>query len=170
MIDSNKLRVGVFERVKAADRAVAALIEAGFPPDSISVVCPTCSVDEFEGTHRVEPSGAHTRGAAATGGAIGAVLGGFSMALAAATGGAGLLVAGPLLLGAAGGGVAGGFIGAMTTRGLEPEIADFYDQALQSGQVLVAVESAGEGDVPPASEADRILTESGARSFELPPG
>jgi hypothetical protein len=30
----------------------------------------------------------------------------------------------------------------MLTRGMEREVADFYDQALEKGQILVAVERA----------------------------
>lgn len=166
----DSIRVGVFESAAAADRAVARLIAAGFEPDAVSVVCPTCAVDEFEPAQHVEPAGAHTRTAALTGGAIGSLLGGFSMAVAAATGGVGLLIAGPLLLGAAAGGVAGGFIGAMTTRGIEHEIANFYDQALEKGQVLVAVERLGQDGNPDASVAERVLAEAGVLPLELPQG
>ena len=40
--------------------------------------------------------------------------------------------------------LAGGLIGAMTTRGLESELADFFDQAVVKGKVLVAG-TAGKG-------------------------
>lgn len=138
---SSQVEVGVFQSLNAADAAVAELVEAGFPKASITVICPTCSVQHFEGTHQQEPAGSHTPKAIATGGAIGVLLGGLTAAAITATGGLALLVVGPLLGGAAAGGVVGSLIGAMMTRGLEPEVADFYDQALQKGQILVAVEA-----------------------------
>jgi hypothetical protein len=73
------------------------------------------------------------------------------------------------LLGAAGGGVVGGFIGAMSTRGFEPEIADFYDQALRRGSILVSVESEHENDLR-LVQAERILESAGAEPMSLPMG
>jgi hypothetical protein len=140
-MNASQVEVGVFQTLNGADAAVADLVEAGFPKESITVICPTCSAQQFEGTHHQEPSGSHTPRAIATGGAIGVLLGGLTVAAITATGGMALLVVGPLLGGAAAGGVVGGLIGAMMTRGLEPEVADFYDQALQKGQILVAVEA-----------------------------
>lgn len=162
------VRVGVFNRLPAADQAVERLVKAGFDKQRITVICPTCSVDRFSDVHREEPSGSHTPAAAAGGGAIGALLGGLVAVVGiAATGGIGLLAVGPLLLGAGGGAVAGGFVGAMLTRGIEDEAADFYDQALRKGQILVAVEDDGQG--PTALErADQIFTELGSEHVSLP--
>jgi hypothetical protein len=164
------IRVGVFRRLANADRAVTALSAAGFPTERISVVCPTCSPDAFSAdVERVAPAGARTPRAALTGGAIGGLLGGLvALAGIAATGGVGLLVAGGSLLGAAGAGaVSGGFIGAMTTRGFEPEIADYYDQALTRGSILVAVDTAPGTGIPPPEEAERVFAECGAEAVAL---
>jgi hypothetical protein len=141
-MSANQVQVGVFRTLRGADEAVSELVEAGFPRESVTVICPTCSVDRFEGTKHQEPSGSHTPRAIAAGGAIGILLGGLTAAALTATGGLALLVAGPIFGGGAAGGVVGSLIGAMMTRGLEPEVADFYDQALQKGSILVAVEAA----------------------------
>jgi hypothetical protein len=165
-----RVRVGVFRDLELADAAVDRLIAAGIPKDSISVICPSCSPEHYDDVNEVEPAGARTPKAAAAGGAIGTVLGGLTAAAGiAATGGLGLLAAGPLLLGAAGGGVVGGFIGAMSTRGFEPEIADFYDQALRRGSILVSVESEHENDLR-LVQAERILESAGAEPMSLPMG
>lgn len=165
-----RVRVGVFRDLALADTAVDRLIAAGVPKDSISVICPSCSPEHYDDVKEVEPAGARTPKAAAAGGAIGGVLGGLTAAVGiAATGGIGLLAVGPLLLGAAGGSVIGGFIGAMTTRGFEPEIADFYDQAVRRGSILVSVESEHEGDARLA-QAERILESVGAEPMSLPKG
>ena len=166
------LRVGIFPRLATADRAVERLLETGFPAERISVICPECSEDAFPAqVEREEPAGSHTREAAIGGGITGAVLGGLTAGVGiAASGGIGLLVAGPLLGAAGAGAVAGGFIGAMTTRGMEPEIADFYDQALGKGQILVAVDTAPGDGIPPARRAERVLEECGAEPVPLREG
>ena len=164
------IRAGVFTDVRSADAAVAALVDAGFPTESISVVCPRRLLPHFEQLDRQEPAGAHTPAAVAVGGAIGSLLGGLSAAAGAlAAGGTGLLFVGPLLAGIAGGGVTGGFLGAMATRGIEGELADFYDQALRRGRILIAVGPALERgpSVPPLSEAERIFARTGAETVEL---
>lgn len=75
---------------------------------------------------------------------------------------------GPLLAAATGGGLAGGFVGAMMTRGFEPEIANFYDQALSKGQYLVAVEDEAEG--PHLDSAEAILRRAGATPMAMRKG
>ena len=165
------IRAGVFATMAAADRAVESLLGAGFPKDAISVVCSADAELDVEGVRRVDEAGAHTKEAAAAGGSVGAVLGGLVTAGGAvASGGTGLLLVGPLLGGFLAGGVAGGFVGAMSTRGLEPEIADYYDQSIRDGKVLVAVDLASEEDEPSARTAERVLREAGADPVGLPEG
>ena len=59
-MSAHQVQVGVFRTLRGADTAVAELVEAGFPKESVTVICPTCSVDRFEGTHHQDPSGSHT--------------------------------------------------------------------------------------------------------------
>jgi predicted lipid-binding transport protein (Tim44 family) len=127
------VRVGVFDRIANADRAVHELVAAGFPKERITVICPDCDPHDYHEYRRRDPAGAHAPAAASTGGAIGALLGGWVPLVGiAATGGVGLLAAGTLLAGAAGGAIAGGFIGAMVSRGFESEMTNFYDRAQAS--------------------------------------
>lgn len=165
------IRAGIFESEPAADRAVVGLLEAGFPRERISVVStrPVPHHAEHEDVMSVAPSGAHTRSAVALGGSIGSVLGGVAALVGVAvSGGMGLFVLGPLLAGAAAGGVGGGFVGAMMTRGFEPAIADFYDQALSRGQYLVAVEDGAAG--PPLGSAEGVFERAGATPLPLRKG
>lgn len=163
-------RVGVFSTIRAADQAVQRLLEAGFTKQEISVICS----DEAKESHFREfeherPAGTNTPAAVAIGGSIGAALGGLTaIGIGAATGGIGLLVAG----GAAAwtGGVFGGFLGAMASRGTEKETSNFYNQAVVLGRILVAVEVAGEGSIPRLTQAERILAEAGAEPIALPEG
>ena len=78
-----------------------------------------------------------------------------------ATGGVGLAAAGAIL----GAGVTGSFIGAMLTRGVEKEAADFYDQELRRGQILVVVDDHSE--TPHLDDAEKALREAGAIPFSL---
>ena len=157
------VRAAVFDEVEAADRAVANLLAAGFAPGQISVVCSDAAKrHHFAGLHEEEPAGAHTAEAAAAGGAIGLSLGGLAaLSGIVATGGVGLAAAGAML----GAGVTGSFIGAMLTRGVEKEAADFYDQELRRGQILVVVEDTS--DHPHLDDADRAMAAAGAVPFSL---
>lgn len=165
------VRVGVFQQLSQADRVVEQLLAAGFEKDEITVICPQCSPAQLEGAKHDEPAGAHTPKSAVTGGTIGAVLGGLATVIGlTATGGLALLTVGPLLLAASGGAVAGGFVGAMSTRGFEHEIANFYDQALQRGEILVAVEEHGSDAEERLALAERIFAEAGAHPIALREG
>jgi outer membrane lipoprotein SlyB len=166
---TDPVRIGVFADMSAADAAVARLHAAGFEKERITVVCsPSCPHVEFGDHQDKPPAGTSTPKAAASGGAIGALLGGFtSVAGAMIGGGTGLLVAGPLVLGVGGGALAGAFIGAMLSRGVETEATDFYDQAVQEGKVLVSVETIEENREQRLSDAERILREAGAEPHPL---
>src|ERR1700752_4318129 len=141
MIDQtvSPIRVGIFATVPAAERAVQDLLAAGFPSEQTTVVCSDPQKERnFEQFHHQDPAGTTTPAKAIAGGAIGAALGGLTvLAGAAVTGGTALLAAGGAV--AWTGGVLGGLIGAMMSRGVEKELANFYDQEVQRGQILVAV-------------------------------
>ncbi len=83
----------------------------------------------------------------------------------ATTGGIGLLAAGGVA--AWSGAVAGGLIGAMLTRGVERELADFYDQEVTRGKILVAVEEARNHVSPPLDVTDEIFQHAGAVPMQL---
>ena len=139
----NRLEVGVFTTVESARRAVQGLLADGFPKDQITVMCSDETKERyFQEFEHQEPAGTYTPAAAITGATIGALLGGASVVVAsAATGGVAILAAGPITAWA--GGVAGGLVGAMMTRGVEKELANFYQQAVIDGQILVAAEEPG---------------------------
>lgn len=85
-----------------------------------------------------------------------------------ATGGLPLIVAAGIGIWA--GGVLGGFLGAMATRGIEKEAANFYDQAVSGGKLLVAVEEHQSATEPSLAIAEQILTTAGAEPLPLPEG
>lgn len=161
-------RVGVFSSIPAADEVVAKLLAAGITQEQISVICSNDAVEKhFEAFHHEDPAGEHTPERVVAGGAIGATIGGLAIVTAGVmTGGAALFAAGGLAL--VTGGVFGGLVGAMTTRGMEKEIADFYDQEVQKGKILVAVEI--DDDRSKLATAERIIAEGGAEPLPLREG
>lgn len=160
------VRCGVFETVEQAHRAVRGLLNAGFHTGEITVVC---SDDEKERHFRQfeheDPAGAHAPERAAVGGAIGATAGGLMTAGLATAAGLSILVAGPGLLIA--GGVLGGLIGAMTTRADEKGLADFYDQALTDGKILVGVEVKDPQRVDRLAKAESVFHQAGTEPLPI---
>jgi hypothetical protein len=164
------VEVGVFDTVQAAGRAVDGLMGVGFTIDQITVVCSDETKERYfrEFEHQ-KPAGTHDLTATIAGSAIGAILGGLSVvATAVATGGLAILAAGPLT--AAAGGLAGGFVGAMMTRGVEKELANFYQQAVLEGRILVAAEDHGPASTESLARAARVLAQAGARPLTLKEG
>lgn len=163
-------RAGVFDTVPLAEDAVRALLAEGFTVDQITVVCS----DELKERHfrafeHTEPAGTNAPAAAAVGSAVGAAVMGATTATlgslispdaAAAMGGAGLWT----------GTIFGGFVGAMMSRGTENELANFYNQALQKGKILVAAESHGPDAEAQLARAAAILAEKGAEPLPLSEG
>jgi hypothetical protein len=164
------LEVGVFDTVDEARQAVRGLLDAGFSQEQITVVCSDETKEryfsEFEHQH---PAGTFTPAATITGGTIGALIGGLTVvASAVATGSLALWAAGPISAWA--GGVAGGLVGAMMTRGVEKELANFYQQAVVSGQILVAAEDHGADSSQMLAKAEQVLLDSGARPLAMQEG
>jgi len=165
------LRFGVFSTVAAADKAVANLQAAGFTHDEISVM----TSDKGREAHFREfvdekPAGTHTPAAAATGSVLGAMVGGLAaIAGMVTTGGLAVLAVGGLA--AWTGGVVGGLVGAMMTRGVEKEMADYYDQSLTAGKILVGVDLDGQNDAEARSRlatAEQIIADAGAEPRAMP--
>ena len=164
------IRAAVFSTPDAARRTVDALLAQGFTPQEITVV----SSDEakeryFRAYEHQHQAGASAPAAAAAGGAIGAALCGLSaVAASIATGGVPVIIAGAWAVMT--GGVAGGFLGAMLTRGIEKEVANYYDQAVAQGKLLVAVEIHGSNSDRRLALAEQILAREGKKPLSLPEG
>jgi hypothetical protein len=167
---SPPLEVGVFNSVDDARQAIHGLLKAGFTPANITVVCSDETKERYfsEFDHQ-QPAGTHTATASIAGGTIGAVLGGLTViASALATGSLALWAAGPITAWA--GGVAGGLVGAMMTRGVEKELANFYQQAVMNGQILVAAEEHGSDCQRKLATAAQILASAGALPLPMSEG
>ncbi len=162
--------IGLFATVDEAEAAVRGLLDAGFDKEQITVICSDESKERYftEFEHQ-EPAGTFTTAAAFAGGAIGALLGGLPViGVAVATGSVVLWVAGPALAGAFG--LAGGLVGAMATRGIEKEIANYYQQAVMDGLILVAAEAKGPNRIRRLVETAQIFSAIGAKPLSLREG
>ncbi len=162
--------VGVFADVEAAEAAVRHLMDAGFAKDQVTVICSDQHKEKYfrEFEHQ-EPAGTFTTEAVLAGGAIGVLLGGLPVIGAAvATGSILMWVAAPAAASALG--VAGGLVGAMSTRGTEKEIANYYQQAVVDGCILVAAHADGVDREARLAEAAKVFAAAGAKPFALPEG
>jgi len=134
---------GLFEEPSDASAAMHTLIARGVSESAISVVASDAVATESFAIDRHSKLPEGVAIGAGSGGAVGALVAGLTSVGAIATGGTGLLVAGPMIAafagagaGAAGGAVVGGAIGAAVP---EHEVRH-YEDALEQGAVLVGVE------------------------------
>ena len=165
------IRAAVFASASAADRVLGQLLDLGFTRDQITVVCSDeAEAGRFKEFEHQDPAGSHTPEAGTTGAILGATIGGLAtVAGLMTTGGAAVLATGGIAAWA--GGVVGGLVGAMMTRGVEKELANFYDQAVTQGKILVAVEPRDDADqLRLLHRAERVMAEGGAEPLPLPPG
>jgi hypothetical protein len=164
------VRVGVYDTIEETEQAVSELLRAGFTKDEITVICSDPTKERyFQEFEHQDRAGEHTPEAATAGGIIGATLGGLTALVGiVATGGIGLVAAGAV--GAWAGGVVGGLVGAMITRGFEKEAANFYDQAVVQGRILVAAECHGPRQDELLGKASRILSRAGAEPLPMREG
>ena len=165
-----RICVGVFDTVADADVAIDELLKAGFQKSQISVICSDEAKRRHFDSSEVQATAAKKSATgAAAGSTLGALLGGAVAAagLTTATGGM-VVVAGSVLLAA--GAVVGGLVGAMQARGATKEAADYYDQAVTKGKILVAVEDRDDGQPSRLQEAERIFASAGSMPVPLPVG
>ncbi|HEX3998110.1 MAG TPA: hypothetical protein VHX65_06140 [Pirellulales bacterium] len=164
------IRVGIFDSVERAHRAVQNLLGAGFTRNQITVICSDKHRERlFQEFEHQDPAGTTTAEKAVAGGAVGAVVGGVAALISAiATGGIAFLIAGGVIV--AGAATFGSLVGAMMSRGVEKELANFYDQEVEKGKLLVAAEDEGPHAAAHLIQAERILAEADAVPMKLPEG
>jgi uncharacterized protein (TIGR02271 family) len=157
--------VAVFHEREDAREAIEALKEAGFDPDTISILAP-----DKQATHDIaEETGTQAGSGAATGAVAGGILGGLGGWLvgigALAIPGIGPFIAAgafaTALGGAAIGAGVGAIAGALVGMGVPKEEADYYEGEVKSGRTLVTVRADGRFD-----EAQRIMRQHGAYDMQ----
>jgi hypothetical protein len=163
-MDSKKTAVfGIYSSITATERAVEALVNAGFDRTAVSVLLPNPdSVTEFaHEKHTKAPEGTAT--GATTGGVLGGVLGLLVGVGALTIPGLGpFLAAGPIMtaLAALGvGGAVGGLMGALVGLGLPEYEAKRYEGRLKEGGLLLSVHCDTADEI---RRAKGLLTGTGA--------
>ncbi|WP_273047640.1 hypothetical protein [Pseudoalteromonas sp.] len=133
---------GLFENASQATVAIYRLEALGINEADISIVANNSyAKDDFavdEGTKAAEGGLI----GAASGGVLAAIIGGFTAVGSVATGGAGLLVAGPLVAAFAAGGAGaaiGGTFGAAIGALIPEHEIKFYEDAIEKGSILIGV-------------------------------
>ncbi len=151
---------GVFYDHDKADKAVEALLNAGFRKEDIGVATRQPAVPTTGGPHATH---AEEGGAAGvlTGGVLGGVLG-TGAVVAGLIPGIGPVItvgilAAALASGVAAGAVAGGLIGALIGLGIPEEEAHFYQGEFEAGRTILTVKAGARYD-----EAVGILRRCGA--------
>lgn len=161
------VRAGVFDSVNDALELVDKLRAAGFSWDHVSVICSDELKEELfpeKSQHSVSGANDNQVLDAVGAGALG-LAGLAAVAAILSTAGTAVMIMGAF----AGVAAAGTFTSLMATRGFESEASDYYEQAVEQGKVLVAVEVPG--DDAKAEErralAARLIEESGAKAIPL---
>jgi len=156
---------GFFSELNEADRAISALLAAGFTQEELGVVCPERFREHFPPEiWRAEAASTYAPATIAQGGAVGAALGGLALAVTAvATGGASLLPGALVLVG--GGAIAGGFSNLIIADGYHQGFDEYYAQANETGKILVGVQLRGENIPERLTKAAGILAAAGASSI-----
>lgn len=163
MKDDRTVVTGIFAHQIDAAQAIHGLEARGFTDDEISILMSDGVGKEFSLQDRTKmPEGAAA--GALGGGVLGALIGGLTAVGTIATGGTGLLIAGPVvaaLAGAGAGGGAGGLIGALVGYGVSEYEARTFADELDEGKILVAVTCS---DDAREEIAERVLETSGAET------
>ncbi|GHO50050.1 general stress protein [Ktedonospora formicarum] len=171
---SQTTAVGVFTDRIQVDRALEALHNAGFSDDQIGFIQrdlrDAASERAATDATAVEATTEEKSDAAATGAVGGGILGGLLGAAAALViPGIGPALAGGILVttlgGVAIGAVAGGLIGALTNMGIPEEEAQYYQQELSAGRMLLTVNAGARYE-----EAMTLLRSQGAYDVYTQPG
>lgn len=131
--------VAAFPDIQSADSAIKELLRAGFPKQKIGFM-----IRDDEDLQKLRSADAEEKAAITRtigGGLSGGILGGIIGSIVALTiPGFGPLISAGLLAGA-GGAIAGGFTGLMSTINLSQEETDWYEEEIQAGRPVVAVEA-----------------------------
>jgi hypothetical protein len=166
MAGKNTAVFGIYPTAEHAERAVDALITAGYASPDISVLLPdTSSTKEFAHVKETKaPEG--TAAGVTTGGVIGGTLGVLAGIGALAIPGVGpLIAAGPIMAGLAGlgvGGAVGGFVGALVGMGIPEYEAKRYEGRVKDGGTLLSVHCDSSAQVGRAKD---VLKSTGAEDI-----
>lgn len=155
--------MAVFNFSNDATSAIERLEHAGFSSSEISVLTSETQGRTAFGLEKGTKAATGAAIGGGIGGAAAAIIAGLTAVGAIATGGVGLLAAGPIvaaLAGAGAGAAAGGLIGGLVGLGIPEHQAKLYEGQIKKGGTLVAVTAEGNR----ANVAREILNSANAVS------
>jgi hypothetical protein len=141
------LITGVFNDSSKATQAIDRLHAAGFATSDISIIASESTSDHAFAVKTGSKVGEGAAIGAGLGGGVIALLAGLTAVGVVASGGIGLIAAGPLvaaLAGAGAGAAAGGLVGGLVGLGIPEHEAKYYDGVIEKGGVLVGVKAEGD--------------------------
>ncbi|TWU27676.1 hypothetical protein [Bythopirellula polymerisocia] len=160
------VRAGVYKTLAKAETAFRSLQEASFTAKELTVICSNEQQQKHFPNQVAKEGDPTSTNAAATGSALGGLIGGVTAVAGLATiAGIPVVVAGALAS-ALTGGVVGGLTGMMIDRSFDQEAADYFDQAVSEGKILIAVEPE-DANPERLSTAATLLREAGAEPLSL---
>ncbi len=135
--------LAIYEVPEDATRTVDDLVDSGVTRQRISILATEATAKESLAVEKQTKGSEGTALGGGIGAASGAIIAGLTSVGALATGGAGLLVAGPLVAavtGAGAGAVSGGILGGLIGLGFSEHEIKHVEEALDKGSVVVAVD------------------------------
>jgi hypothetical protein len=156
--------VGIVDTAPLANQTIAALLSAGLTKDNISLIMSDKAKAHFSAATKDSGDRAvvDTAIGVGTGGVLGALLAGLTMAGAILIPGAQLLVVGPLvavLTGAGAGAAVGGLAGALSAAGISAVEAAKYSDEIKAGKAVIVAHTKNEAQTQAARQ---ILMSQGA--------
>jgi hypothetical protein len=157
MSEKNIAVFALYSSRAAVENAANALIAAGFPTSSISVLLPESLAGAKDmGTEKATKAPEGAAAGVTTGGVIGGTLGVLAgVGMLAIPGLGPFIAAGPIMAGLAGlgvGGAVGGVTGALIGLGIPEYEAKRYEGRLQKGGILLSVHCNTSGEIKNAKE------------------
>ncbi|MEZ6235718.1 MAG: hypothetical protein R3B68_16165 [Phycisphaerales bacterium] len=137
-----KTLTGLFQSPTSAAAAIRTLESRGVPAGDISVIAAETTGRESFGIREHSRVAEGAAVGAGLGGAVGAIAAGLTLVGSLATGGVGLIAAGPIvaaLAGAGAGATAGGLVGTAIGLAIPEHEIKHYEDAFAKGAVLVGV-------------------------------
>jgi len=164
---TQSIAAGVFEDSDRVSKLIPKLRALGIKAEEISIFSTNEQDQERFAPYLDESLQTEEDSRLSTAGKAGLGLGGATaLATLATSAGTSIFVIGAF----SGFAILGTFIALMMSRGVEKEAADFFEQELQAGRILVAVEVSGDDAEQRLQQAEETISNAGGRSFELPEG
>lgn len=153
---------GLFPDRMTAERAMVALQNAGFDPDQMGLVSRETPLRDPPLREKAMKSTVGAVIGSLIGGTVGAII---AIIISSIAFGTSHSIVGGITAASVAGGIIGWLLGGLATRGVPVEEAEYRQERVESGRMMLTVNGAGRD-----AEAQRIMRENGAEGFQRPQG